>query len=158
MNAITPIQQIDFVLSLFKKDRVYSAETLRREITAHEVVEKRKYDINGPAIHRILEKLVRDQLVYPKETIGGFNYSITIEGYLFIGYENTAVLKDKEIRSAKNSALEAKTYANRLLLATWFAGAGAILLLLWQVWIWFYPVHKDYPYWFWEKTPVVKTK
>jgi hypothetical protein len=75
---------------------------------------------------------------------------------VFIGYEKTRILQDEDIRTSQSNASQAKTYADRLLLATWCAGIAAVLLLLWQVWIWFYPIHANYPFWIWETIPKKK--
>jgi hypothetical protein len=93
------------------------------------------------------KKLKDDKFIEEDPNAGGkIIYRATIVGSMFIGYEKQQVIDNSnEKRLAENMKW--------LLWGTWFAGILAALLLLWQVFVYFYPVHKDYPYWYWEKTP-----
>lgn len=98
------------------------------------------------------KKLKDDKFIEEDPNAGGrIIYRATIIGSMFIGYEKQQTLDD----------LNSKHIANNtrwLLWGTWFAGVLAALLLLWQVFIYFYPVHKDYSYWYWEKIPSQNAK
>ncbi|WP_121811034.1 hypothetical protein [Mucilaginibacter kameinonensis] len=147
----SPIQQIDIVLHFFKKDRGHiNFDNLRTRLWDGD----KKITIDGDVLLRILEKLVRDKYVYEKKRdMGGVDYAITFEGSLFIGYEKQQKLDTEKIVLSDNLKVAENRYKNRLLWATWCAGVAASLVLLWQVWIWFYPVHANYPYWIWETIP-----
>jgi len=142
----TPVQQIDIVLNVFKSDRGHiSLDNLY----------KRTNFIDGDILSRIIEKLIRDKYIYVI-AIQGVNfekYAITFEGFLFHGYEKQQILDNERIAKISRTEVDLRSYKNRLLLATWCAGIAAALLLLWQVWIWFYPVHANYPYWIWQTMP-----
>jgi hypothetical protein len=97
----------------------------------------------------VLQKLLDDNHIEFK--VEHNRYRITFEGLVFNGYEQTAIISaQNETRIIRNERL--------LVRGTWAAAIVAAFLLLWNIWIWFYPVHKDYPYWFWEKISVVKKK
>jgi len=101
-------------------------------------------------LQKILDYLMLEKYI----ELGDYQrYKTTIAGELFIGFEKTEILQNDAIKTSQNNAYQAKTYADRLLFATWCAGIAAVLLLLWQVFVYFYPVHKDYPYWIWETIP-----
>jgi hypothetical protein len=137
--------QIDHVLDLLRNHASYlTKKELFDKVSESTIkVEPSFYDV-------ILEKLERDKYIHLHNQKG---YITTFEGYVFIGYVNDKKLNEERILSLSIVKAEAKKYSHRLLMATWCAGAGAVLLLLWQVWIWFYPVHAHYPYWIWETIP-----
>jgi Fe2+ or Zn2+ uptake regulation protein len=143
----TPIQQIDHILAVLRNHASYlNATELIDKINNSEIV------IEPSAIHRILEKLERDKFVFvitdKDETE---YYSISFEGDLFIGYKKQQILDNETIEALSISKQEARDYSNRLLLATWCAGIAAVLLLLWQVFLYLYPHQYDWWY-FWFQT------
>jgi hypothetical protein len=80
-------------------------------------------------------------------------YSVSIKGSIFHGY-----VKQKEIEDLNQTIFvqnEMRIVRNEkwLTRGTWFAGIAALLLLLWQVFLYFYPVHADYSYWIWQTIP-----
>ncbi|GAC1314469.1 MAG: hypothetical protein NVSMB24_39160 [Mucilaginibacter sp.] len=84
-------------------------------------------------MNMLISKLERDgYLICKKENI----YTITAEGFLFGGYVK------KEIIDAQN---ERRIIRNEKLLirGTWFAGLAAILLLVWQIFLYYYPPHAE---------------
>lgn len=90
---------------------------------------------------RILRKLEKDDFVIKEPSL---QYSITHEGEEYIGYVNQRILDEKRLISIDQMAIATKKYNKRLLWATWCAGIVGGLLLLWQIWRWFYPQHKDF--------------
>ena len=126
-------------------------------------------------IGEILLKLYKDGYVHTQNTMGLAPYVSNFDGRMFSksgGYSakasrDTATAEQQRIDAARLIDLENQnlihsgqlnTLTHRLVVAAWFAFGAAAILFLWNVWIWFYPVHKDYPYWFWEKAPTVKAK
>jgi hypothetical protein len=92
------------------------------------------------------KKLIDDKFIEEDPNGGGqIIYRGTIIGAMFIGYAKQQALDDLNSNRIANNT-------KWLLWGTWFASVLAALLLLWQVFIYFYPVHKNYPYWYWEKT------
>jgi hypothetical protein len=100
-----------------------------------------------------LEKLLRDKYVYEfinRNDSNDIIYTITIEGIIFCGYVeqdrinvvNQTIFDQNETRIIRNEKW--------LIRGTWFAGFAGLLLLLWQIFLYFYPVHADYPYFFWQ--------
>lgn len=118
-------------------------------------------------ISEILIKLHADGYADTASKMATGTFMSTFDGRMFInngGYTakalkdaNDALWKQSEIDRQRTldtllatNSTRLNGLTNRLVFGTWFAGAAALLLLLWQVWIWFYPIHRDYPYWFWE--------
>jgi len=112
-------------------------------------------------ISEVLLKLYKDGYVHTQNEMGLSSYVSNFDGRIFIqngGYvrkketddETANIIVRNENRRLRNDHL--------LIVGTWFAGIAALLLFLWQFFLYFYPVHKDYPYWFWEKIPVSKHK
>lgn len=107
---------------------------------------------NQKELVEILEKLHKDGYIKraPTSNINTQLNTPTVEGRFFIGYEKQRVLQDMQLAKISRMETDQRIYKDRLLWATLIAGIAAVLLLLWQVWIWFYPVHANYPYWIWE--------
>ena len=118
-------------------------------------LESRQFDLKDMELERSLKKLMDDGYIY---TIDEDEYAISIKGYLFAGYEKTLLLENERLTSIGQMAIATKKYNTRLLWATWCAGIVAALLLLWQVWIWFYPTNKDYRDLILSKKAIVKSK
>lgn len=81
----------------------------------------------------------------------------TIDGRLFY---NLGGYKQKVIDDAINSSLiaqnEKRIIRNEiwLLRGTWVASIVGFLLLVWQVFLFYYPNYQEYPFhWIWEKMP-----
>ena len=147
---LTAIKQIDNVLSLFKEERGHiNFDNLTSRLNNQNIT------IGGDILGRIVEKLIRDKYIYIviPQGVDYEKYAITFEGSIFIGYEKQQQLENEIIALGLIAKQKADEYSNKLIWATWLAGAGAFFLLGWQIWIWFYPVHRDYLYWFWETIP-----
>jgi hypothetical protein len=140
MDDVTPLRHADVVLLVLKKDRGHiNFDDLTNRVKPN--------GIDGDIVLRILEKLKRDNHVYEKQRhTGGVDYAITVEGSMFIGYEKQRIIDEEKIRISQNTASQAKTYANRLLLVTGIAGAAALLLFLWQIFVWINPSYANFPY------------
>lgn len=140
---------LEYLVSLPKDDYVNSDNVVDRiEAFSH-----RK------EVYEILIKLTKDGYINTHSSMGTGTYVSNFDGRMFIqngGYEAQAKRDQLQLTIAVQN--ETRTVRNERLLVngTWFAGVAAVVLFLWQVWMWFYPVHKDYPYWFWEKIPVEK--
>jgi hypothetical protein len=141
---LTYHQKIDIVFERIKKQKSIDYMALYHAF----VYPKQKIDEHE--LRAILKKLETDGNALKN---GMERYSPSFEGFLFIGYEKQRILEDETIESLLTAKREAKDYSTRLLWATWFAGVAGVLVLLWQVFVYFYPVHKDYPYWIWKTIP-----
>lgn len=116
----------------------------------------------------IVERLIKDgYLVGDLASNGnGYFYSISFDGQRFIesgGYvakalkdANDALLVQMEIDRRRTLDVLLATNSTRLNVLTWWLVIGAFAVVLWQVFLYFYPVHKDYPYWIWETIPQKK--
>lgn len=144
MPKLNPFEKIDTVLEYIRKSEVVYKEYLINEM--HHL------SISRLEVAVIIEKLKRDIYIIEDINYIGVLYAATFESFLFIGYEKTNILQDEQIVKIFQTEVDLKKYKDRLLWATWSAGIAAVLLLLWQVWIWFYPLHSNYPLWIWETT------
>jgi hypothetical protein len=78
-------------------------------------------------------------------------WSITIQGAIFHGYVEQKRIDGINQFNAENAERVAIRNDRWLVRGTWFAGIAAVLLLLWQIFLWYYPQYKDYPYcWIWQ--------
>jgi hypothetical protein len=105
----------------------------------------------------IIRKLERDGFAirdYITDPVNASPYWSTFEGRMFI--ENGGYVRQKQIDNEK-MGISVRNENRRLrndhllIAGTWFAGIAALLLLLWQVFLYLYPVHRDYPLFFWQK-------
>ncbi len=144
MKALTPLEELDTVLfRLQQYPQTMLLGNLRDIINDMDGI---RFEI--VKIRKILQKFCKDGFA---EEGNVDQFTITYDGLISHGYERQSLIDDKnETRIIRNETL--------LVRGTWAASLAAAFLLLWQVWIWFYPVHKDYPYWIWEKTSVSKNK
>lgn len=148
MEKITPIKQIDCVLTLLKNDRGHISfdDLLKR-------AQSNNAEIEGDILNRILNKLIYDRLVLEKTIREFTSYCISFEGFLFEGYEAKALadatyaeeqrleitrLKTVDISSDQNQKTLNKL-TNRLSWATWFAFGAALLLLIWSIYSYYHP-------------------
>jgi hypothetical protein len=143
ITEIPPLQQIDTVLDFFKGDRGH--------VSFDHVITRLDIDgvtFNGDILRRIIEKLIRDNYVYITEPQGVNyeKYAVTFEGYIFIGYVNQQTLQNEEVLRISQMEIDAKRYRDKLFWATLIAGIAAVLLLLWQVFVWLHPLYSKYPY------------
>lgn len=123
------------------------------------IVEMVKADGYGKEIFEILLKLMKDGYITSPHGGGHGIYFSNFDGRLFI--DNGGYTEERNRRIAHEiiaSQNEKRIIRNEklLVIGTWFAGFAAAFLLLWSMWIWFYPIHKDYPYWIWETIPKKK--
>ena len=161
MKKLSIEQKLDFVLELIKENEPKHnivqqgkfqrvEETPAKSTYGHLVTNKKLIEsgIVSSEVIKILDRLISDKNITLITTLNtSFKYySTTIDGLLFIGYENKKTLDNEAIISLQNSESQARTYANRLLWATWCAGIGAVALLLWQIFVWINPTYADFPY------------
>lgn len=145
MKDLTPTQKLDHVLEYLKTVQTDQFVTLER---VHVDYKKNINEyITAEEIQRILYKLTADGYLWQK----GVYLSITFNGLLFHGYEKQAEIEELKLKIILENENRRLRNDHRLILGTWFAGVAALLLLLWQIFLYFYPVHKDYPYFFWHK-------
>jgi len=106
----------------------------------------------------IVRKLEKDGFAirdYITDPVDASPYWSTFDGRIFI--ENGGYIRRKQVDDEKTEIIvrnESQRLRNDhlLIVGTWFAGIAALLLLLWQVFLYLYPVHKDYPlFFFWQK-------
>jgi len=152
MENISSLKKLDTVLDYLRKtenlEQNESDALINRADVANYLYSKFDYKITHRELSRIFVKLTNDGYM---DTIIGDCY-LTHEGYWFHGY-----IKQKEIddlNQAISIQKEKRTARNEIWLTygTWFAGFAALLLLLWQVFLWYFPTHADYPYiWIWER-------
>lgn len=141
MQNLSPFEKIDFVLNLLKEHKTSTYGQLRIESA-------NPADPQDHEFHAIVNKLIKDEYVVRYES---GQYALTFEGSLFIGYDKERILREEEVLRISYRGINDNNYKERLFWATLIAGIFAGLLLLWQVFLYFYPVHKDYPLWFWQK-------
>ncbi|NNU34649.1 hypothetical protein HK413_12250 [Mucilaginibacter sp. S1162] len=117
-------------------------------------------------IFEILLKLLKDGYVTSTNYSGHGNYVSNFDGRLFIdngGYvakalkdANDALLVQLEIDRRRTLDVLLATNSTRLNVLTWWLVIGAFAVVAWQIFLYFYPVHRDYPYWIWETIPKEK--
>ncbi|MDB5154667.1 MAG: hypothetical protein JWR54_3418 [Mucilaginibacter sp.] len=134
MDSLSPVQQIDLVLKMFKNDRGH--------MNFDDLYIKTKAEIDGDILSRIVEKLIRDKYIYITFVQGANfeKYAITFEGFLFNGYEKQQEIEEINQSIAKNYELVRQRNDHRLVVGTWFAGIAAVLLLLWQVYSFYHTI------------------
>lgn len=151
MNEFTPIEKLDFVLEYLKRHaKTYPTENIQEEIFNISNIDKYEYQ-------RILRHLAKDGyadiLISQNEKITATQYIISFKGVVFHGYQKDRILDNETLANALVSENRIKSYEDRLLWATWTAGIVGALLLLWQIFLYFYPIHANYPYWIWQTIP-----
>lgn len=144
MEKFTPYQKLDKLLCEFKDLQPHAINYLLG------LLQSKRVSYSLEQIKLAIRKLINDGYL---TDMGAGNYKITFEGDVFIGYEKQRTLDEEYLAKISRTETDQRIYKNRLLYATWCAGIAASLLLLWQVFVYFYPVHKDYPYWIWETMP-----
>ena len=155
MKEFSPIEQLDAILKvLYEYDKAQLGMSLASIIYHANTIEEGK-TLPFTVLQLVITKLIKDD--YVKENVSkefntvspltDKNYFITFEGLVFHqqgGYANKIILdSENEKRIVRNEKW--------LLRGNWFAGIAAFLVLLWQIFLYFYPVHKDYPIFFWQK-------
>jgi len=107
------------------------------------------YDPNFTAEEtmRVMQKLISDG--YVRQI--GYTYTITFDGHLFHGYQEQLRIENIKQTISENDELARQRNDHRLVVGTWFAGIAAALLLLWQIFLYLYPVYANYPLFFWQK-------
>lgn len=147
---LSPQQKLDIVLQKL----VNLSET--HNISYREIAVNVSAQGYEKEIFEILLKLEKDGYVTSTDNNGNRQYYSNFDGRLFIdngGYVKAKKVADENLTISSHTLTQDKIYRTHLLWATWSAGIAALLLLLWQVWIWFYPVHSNYPYWIWQTIP-----
>jgi hypothetical protein len=146
MEDLTRIEKIDVVFKI-----IYNGRIIQDEEILNRCVKAFKSDWID--FHAIIKQLLDDGYIYRTSQI---EWSVTFKGYLFYDFGSYVGQESQKILSISTAAtfqVQNLIYRNRLLYATWTAGIAAGLLLLWQVFVYLYPVHANYPYWIWETTP-----
>lgn len=144
MKELAPIERLDAVLELIKSNE---AAVLESELVKIYVPET-----SIEELLRIIEKLLDDKYIRRYESDNHqILYYMTFDGYLFHGYKRKKEIDDLTYTIAVENENRTRSYDRRLLLATWCAGIAALLLLGWQIFVYLYPVHADYPYFFWHR-------
>ncbi|HWZ13806.1 MAG TPA: hypothetical protein VNW95_01110 [Mucilaginibacter sp.] len=141
VKKLSPIEQLDYVLAFFVKnpsDIGFGKMRAVIMIVADKVINDRTLTA------LILDKLVKDQYLTLQEHYsfageliadGGDHYVLTFDGAVFHqqgGYKQQMI-------NANQNEYQTKSYARRLIWATWSAGIVAFILLLWQVFIYIWP-------------------
>jgi len=138
----TEIQRLDGIFFFLKNERRhFEFQPLRIEYL-------HRFDNDDEKeLQLILNKLLSDGLIEKDITEDKRErYIISFNGLIFQGYENT------QINERQNQIMIALT-SKWVMRGTCAAAILAGLLLIWQIFVYIYPVHKDYPYFFWEKVP-----
>jgi hypothetical protein len=153
MENLTPTEKLDVVLFFLKTQHQYLTwNSIRFELGKN----GSEYEV-GDFI-RIMDKLINDgYLIEEKSNDKGTSIEsiciISYSGYLFHGYLEQEKHDELVQRVAEANESRARRNETRLVNGTWFAGAAAVFLLLWQIFLYFYPKHSDFPYWIWETIP-----
>ena len=126
---LNPLEKLDLILAYFVENKqIVKPQDVWQQLNA-------KYEVSGKEIEYIFEKLHNDGFL----TILKDGHRLTFKGLYFEGYviQKQRILM-KESIEARN---ENRIVRNDILLVwgSWFAGTAGFLLLLWQIWIWFYP-------------------
>jgi len=151
MDDLKPIDELDYYLELLRKRNDIATITMIIAFSGKE------YSVDEYfRVRRIIDKFLRDKMVFEIPDIPGRlqpdpSYQMTYEGLLFHGYRkqseidemNHVIFVHNEKRIVRN-----EKWLNR---GTWTASIVGVMLLLWQIFLYFYPVHADYPYFFWQK-------
>jgi hypothetical protein len=139
MEILTPVKKLDAVLKMLKlKSTNYDG--LRTHFKGTE--------IDADEVRRLANKLEKDGYI---EIDAAHNCVLTFEGLLFGGYENKIEAeKANQIATEKDHRRRQRNQA-ALVSATWVVGVAVVLLVLWQIFIYLYPVHANYPRFLWEK-------
>lgn len=145
MEQLTILEKLDYVLNLIKSNKCDNTlQTLKM------FIRNEKIDINQDELVGILLQIQHDSYVFVRP-LSQQQFIISTQGLMFIGYlEQERVTKlNKAI--AENAVWVGSRNDHRLVVGTWFAGIAAALLLIWQIFLYLYPVHASYPYFFWHK-------
>jgi hypothetical protein len=153
MENLLPIQKLDIVLNFLKTQKEYQRWfQIRNKLNDSGIV------LDGDDFVRIIDKLINDgYLIEIKKNDQGTSIVplclISYSGYLFEGYQEQKRINDINQNITETKERVAIRNENRLVVGTWVAGIVGALLLLWQIFIYIYPIHKDFPYWIWETIP-----
>jgi hypothetical protein len=139
-TRIDKLKKIDALLSEFKDLSTRDSQYLIGSLRAKNII------YSEEEIKIALGRLLDDKFIDYRQH---GNYKITFNGDLFIGYKNKDKLDMDAIQSLSVVRVAAKKYGDRLLCATWTAGIVAAVLLLFQVFCYYFPHYSAYPYHFW---------
>lgn len=137
MNDLTPIQRIDIVFNHFKnKPWRIDFDDLQKEMKNRGVVK------NDPELRTLIEKLQFDRnIMFAADKDHTDLWQITYEGLLSDTYEKKKEIENSDHAIAKTNQMVTKRNEILLVRGTWFAGIAAVSLLLWQIFIYLYPIH-----------------
>jgi hypothetical protein len=145
MDEIEILKRLDFLLLQFKSGKLYGFNQIMNDIQA-------KYnDFTKEDTIVYLKKLIDDGMIELENS--EIQYRLKFEGKIFIGYEKKRILDGENLFKISRTASDERTYKNRLFWATLIAGISACLLLLWQVFLYVYPLQSDFYYFWWQKIP-----
>lgn len=164
-HTLTPIEKLDFILKYFVE---MDGGPYKQIIL---ILDELELD-NAKELFEIIHRLIKDgYLTFEITSIKDKDtkvYGSTFDGRLFYnngGYKAKSLI-DAEIALLKGleadrlRRLDEDSRANQIrlnMLTHWLVwgtiGASiiALLLFLWQIFIYFYPVHKDFSLFFWQK-------
>jgi len=144
-----PIDKLDYVLAYLQKageTQAWSAEGVAIGLNP-----EGKAMMTAGEAWMIIDKLVRDGYVVERTVRSEKVPTISFEGSLFHGYKVQKEIDDIYLAIAETDLRVRIRNEGLLVQGTWFVGIAAILIFLWQVFIYLYPVHANYPYFFWHK-------
>ncbi|MHB8209315.1 hypothetical protein [Mucilaginibacter sp.] len=121
-------------------------DATNRAFVSNYLLEKFNYEMTAKELGRIFSKLFEDG--YINDITG--NLYLTHEGYWFHGYVEQNRID--EINRSISETNEMVAIRNDSLLVFWtrFAGIAAVALLAWQIFLYFYPIHANFRYFFWQ--------
>ncbi len=128
-------KQLDSVLTILNHDKVNEWDSIE------EIYKNFPYTTGIRQVILIVEKLILDGNVREDKTGIPSGYFITLNGRLLIdngGYEKAAAVSDSNRLSEELGVRRTFRITRSLNRATWFAGVSAALLLLWNVFEFFY--------------------
>ena len=131
-TQITPLpKQIDHLLTIFQRHQSFLDESGIKKIMG-----KTDMIIESSILLMLIEKLLRDNIIYMDNSQPGKYYCITYEGLQFIGY-----IEQAKIDRALNVRHNVRDFV--LSWGTVLAGIAATVLLIWQIIVYFCPPHTD---------------
>jgi hypothetical protein len=121
-----------------------------------DLIKEKDASFNGKLLKIALYRLEDDNYVY--ELINEIDktikiYSITIQGAIFHGYKKQKEIDDLAFEIKGRAEKRAVLSDERLVFWTRFAGIAALLVFLWQVFLYLYPKQSDFYYFWWQTIP-----
>jgi hypothetical protein len=131
METLSPAQKLDAVLNLLKIEPL-TINALQTRLSGS--------GIAADEYPQITCKLQKDDLI---EKNAENQYIANFNGRLFIGYNNQKELEAiNQIIAENNDSVRLRTY-RMMVKGVWFAGTAILLLLLWQIFVYLFPVSSN---------------